>query len=219
MESVIFRAQIFSLPIIPSRGDLKWGRIVPPAPSPTAHHFFFATDGFGSERCRHLRAIVLLPLDKAFPALPFSPRSRTDTRKLWNYIPGVPQKRFKASPETIRFGFNSLPARSPLLFVRPGGTEDGFVGLNRGDCFTSSAHSASPLPCCKTPAPARGTVGALCGRTIPPRFYLGPRRSRVLFPLKRKHLLGGGEGVFLLLPLTRRLKERLMGESSPRKPG
>lgn len=133
-------------------------------------------------------------------------------------VPGDPRIRKIFLRQT---GLGLIPSLPALLFFcsPPSGTEDGFVTLNREDCFTSSGHSSSPLPCCKTPEPAQGTVGALCCGTIPPRFYLGPLRSRVLFPLKRKHLLGGGEGVFLLLPLTRRLKERLMGESSPSKPG
>lgn len=93
MESVIFRAQIFSLTIIPSQGDLKWTGIVPCAPNPTANHFFFATaGGFGAhegasagqpERCWHLGAIVLSPLGQSVP-LPFSasPWSRHDNQKL-----------------------------------------------------------------------------------------------------------------------------------------
>lgn len=41
MESVIFRAQIFSLAIIPSQGDLKWTGIVLRVPNTTANLFFF----------------------------------------------------------------------------------------------------------------------------------------------------------------------------------
>lgn len=180
------------------------------------------------ERCRHLGAIVLSPLGQSIPGpSPLAPgaTSVTESRRnnISSFTPASPRNVSRIGKIFLRGTGSdlipSLPAL-PFFFCSPlGGTEDGFVALNREDCFTSSGHSSSPLPCCKTPAPARGTVGALCSGTIPPRFYLGPLRSRVLFPLKRKHLLGGGEGVFLLLPLTRRLKERLMGESSPRKPG
>lgn len=205
---------------------------------PHRQSFFLAIAGvFGAhegasagqlERWWHLGAIVLSALDKTSPGSPPPAPGMASITKSWrNNIPGFTA----ASPRSIsRIGeiflrwiglglIPSLPALPFFFSSPPSGTEDGFVALNREDCFTSSGHSSSPLPCCKTPAPARGTVGALCGGRIPPRFYLSPLRSRVLFPLKRKHLLGGGEGVFLLLPLTRRLKERLMGESSPRKPG
>lgn len=108
---------------------------------------------------------------------------------------------------------------SCFFVQRPCATEDGFVGLNWENCFTSSAYSWSPLPCCKTQDIANGTVVALYCHTIPPRFYLSALRSLFLFSVKRVDLLRGEEGLFLLLPLTWRLKERLMGESSPRKPG
>lgn len=170
--------------------------------------------------------MYFLPMDKASPgSSPPASGAALVTESWRNIILGFPRsvsRIGKIFPQRTGLGLIPCLPALPLFFLfcsPPGGTEDGFVTLNREDCFTSSGHSSSPLPCCKTPAPARGTVGALCGGTIPPRFYLGPLRSRVLFPLKRKHLLGGGEGVFLLLPLTRRLKERLMGESSPRKPG
>lgn len=117
-----------------------------------------------------------------------------------------------------------LPPPPPLCFVRlslsclaPCGTEDAFVGLNQGDCFHHQTIHARPSPVVKH-QPRGETAAPLCGAPYHPDFT-SAFQSPFFVPSQKKAFARGRGGVFLLPPLTRGLKGRSMGESSPRKPG
>lgn len=86
-----------------------------------------------------------------------------------------------------------------------------------GGLSPSSDHSRWPLPCCKTQA--RPGTADHCASPYHPDFTSGFRRDPFFVSSQKKAFAQGRGGVFLLLPLTGRLKERLMGENLPRKPG
>lgn len=103
-------------------------------------------------------------------------------------IPGC-VSRIRGVFRRARFVSKPSPFCSP-----PRGTEDGFVALNQEDCFTSSGHSCSPLPCCKTPALAREQWGHCAAARYHPDFTSVLSDPGFCSPSKESICSGEGRG-------------------------
>lgn len=170
--------------------------------SQSCRQSFFATAGVFSTRKRagvgqparsqHLLTIVL-HLQTKRPQ-PFSARlesSISHPTPQQQCSSSVPGRVSRIREVFCRARFVSMP--SPFCSP-PGRTEDGFVTLNRADCFTSSGHSCSPLPCCKTPALAREQWGHCAAARYHPDFTSVLSDPGFCSPSKESICSGEGRG-------------------------
>lgn len=124
MESVIFRAQIFSLTIIPSRGDLKWTCIVTCAPNRTANHFLRRLGFSAPARESRSRAAREIPALRDHCASSPGQSHLSLSLHAWR-APSVtqspssnaPAPSWDASPGSKGFFAGPVLCRSLLLFV------------------------------------------------------------------------------------------------------
>lgn len=111
----------------------------------------------------------------------------------------------------------SLSLSRPFCPAPPCGIEVAFVGLNQGDCLHHGPIQDRPSPVVKH-KPGQEQQPH-CAAPYHPDFTSVFAEPPFFVSSQKKAFAQGRGGLFLLLPPTVRLKERLMGESLPRKPG